>query len=928
MATYVLPQVQVFQSFTATPVAVTNPLPGHVAGGDAWLIRFAESAEQQLGFLGYYDDALDHDFSWPNLPSGATVDETYTKVFIKDALLQYYQTTEGVGSIGGSDDLTKVAGFSNRIASDIVNFADNLPTYPRSDVLLRDVKPGDVARVRAKDLSDNVHTLWTTVQSVKGVTLSPTVGSATSDIDNLANQSDNSSQSQTAGVSNTLTITSVDDSTYDGLTSGFVNETYDLLVTASSVGGDLTTATVRVISGSGTDDQAAINPAASASPTTIGTRDMKITWTAGTPGDNLVAGQRWHVIVITSFTHTSATSGGTYTGSKDTTYIVEVTKGGLYAASPQISVTTTNGVDASGPTDVTATGTFVAIGNFGTTIKFNGTGLRKGDRFYVVCAASAVGPMRILVFNNSLDPSIPDNASCDLELFILKASLTVPPDRVDSPPLTNWDQSSSDITIKAGITATDSSWVDAGVPVPLPVTSESSQEYGGVYVEYRAWKPDLSTDVYSISDPGQLDTQLPGALTPDNPLKWGVFNALENNNGVDVKYTAVADPGDPDSWADVLGLLLGRTDIYNLSPMTRDPLVLSLYKAHILDQSSPIQGAWRAGWFNLPGIPLIPLVAAGSIVPNHTAASTSDGEVALATINGSGNLTVTCTSGNAIFQTNGVVAGDSLRANFGTDGFGNVSYDSFTIAEVVSQEVLLLEAGPLAAVNVAAKIEVWRTLTSDQEVNEIIEVAGTYGDKRIRMVWPDQITGSGFTMDGFFLCAALGSLAGGILPHQGMTRLAVSGYTEVPETNRKLTRAQLDKMAAAGIFIVTQDPVSGTVYVRQAVTSAVDQADPQQREEMFIRNLDSVSFQFMSALGPYIGIANVTPGTVLQIQNTLATTIEGLKTDMFTVTLGGQISAGSVTRVVANTTFQDRIAAVVNLTLPFADNGVDLSLAI
>lgn len=927
MATYVLPQVQVFQSFTATPTAVANPLPAHIGGGHAWLVRYADAAEQALGELGFYDESLDQDYPWPNLPSGALVDLSYTELFIQDALLKYYETTEGVGSIGGSDDLVKMPGFSNRIVSDVLSFAANGVGFPRSSQFLRDVKPGDIARVRAKDNDDNVHTLWTSVQSVQGVLLSPVVGSASDDIGNADTQSSDSSQSQTAGLSNSLTITAVNDTAYNGLTSGFINETYDLLVTASSIGGDLTTATIRVISGSGTDDQPAISPSASASPTPIGTRGLTVTFTAGVGGDNLVAGQKWHVIVIKAFTEPTATSGGTYTGTANTTYIVQVIKGGLYADSPQISISTTNGVDASGPITITGSNVAAPVGNFGTTIKFTvGTGIRAGDRYYITVTASVAGPMRVLAFTNSFDPSVPDNASCDLELFILNPALQVPQDSA-SPPALNWSQSATEVTVNAGITATDPSWALDGVPQPLPVVSEADQDYGLVFVQYRAWRADLAGAIFTISDPAQLNTQIAGDLTPDNPLKWGLFNALENNNGVSVAYSAVANPDDPDSWADMLGLLLGRTDIYNLVPLTINPTVLALYEAHINDQSSALQGDWRVGWFNLPGVPEIPIVAAGSDVPNHTAPSTSDGNVALATINGTDNLTLTCTSGNADFQTNGVAAGDIVRAVFTTDGFGNPTYQSFTVASVTSQEVLVLVAGPTMAVNVAAKFEVWRTTTGDQEVAEIIKIVGSYASTRIRAVWPDEITGAGFTFPGYHLCAALGALASGILPQQGMTRLAVAGYTDVSRTTQHFTRAQLDALAGAGVFIVTQDPVSGQVYVRQGVTTAAEQTDPQQREEMFTRNLDSVTFQLMAALAPYIGVANVTPGTLSQVKNTIVSTIETLKSAS-TTTLGGQVTDGSIVSANADPTFQDRVDVVLTLIMPFALNGIELSLSI
>jgi hypothetical protein len=66
-----------------------------------------------------------------------------------------------------------------------------------------------------------------------------------------------------------------------------------------------------------------------------------------------------------------ATSGGSYTGTEDQTYTVEVTTGGA-PGTAQITVTST-GSDSSGPTTVTAWDTPVAVGNYGVTISFSST---------------------------------------------------------------------------------------------------------------------------------------------------------------------------------------------------------------------------------------------------------------------------------------------------------------------------------------------------------------------------------------------------------------------------------------------------------------------------------------------------------------------------------------------------------------------------
>ena len=68
MATYVLPQVLVFQEFSIVPAAAATPLAAHISGPHAKLIRYAEADERDTGKLDYYDRLLDTAFALPGRP--------------------------------------------------------------------------------------------------------------------------------------------------------------------------------------------------------------------------------------------------------------------------------------------------------------------------------------------------------------------------------------------------------------------------------------------------------------------------------------------------------------------------------------------------------------------------------------------------------------------------------------------------------------------------------------------------------------------------------------------------------------------------------------------------------------------------------------------------------------------------------------------
>lgn len=948
MPTYVLPQVLVFQDFTLVPAAVANPLRAHISGPHASLLRYADEDERPLGKLGYYDRLIDTDYLWPNRPAGGKADHTYTKLWMKDALLKYFQDTISQGST-----ITKLSGYNNRVRSATVNFAANGDDYERHSSLLdRDVAAGDVAKVRGVDGDGESVTLWTYVKRIIADQTTAVVATVEDDASNAADQGDSATVTQSAGPLNCVSATA-DISAYDGLESGFITETYSVLVTQSSVNADHTKAKLRIISGSGEDDVAEKTPSAAGVATAIGARGLLLTFneadsvacsasaaTDDVTADDLIAGQRFEVTVQKAFTAPVATSGGAYDNEADTTYIVEITRGGSLDGSvlPQFKVTTTNGIDLSGPTTVTGAGTEFDVGSKGVLIEWDTLALRKGDRYYINATGSTDGPMRTLELGHNLDTGIAGGSEVDVTLFIRKPLLEISKNRTGFAPLVNFEMTETEVTVKSGIVAYDETWTDEGVPEALDVYSEESKKFGELYVETRYWLQDLCNEVGTIRDVGEINTAISGALHPDNPLKWGVFKALENANGAEVKFTSVCDPDDDEKWADVLEKLLGRDDVYGLVPLTRNRTVLDLYAAHAKSQSGPEQALWRVLWTNLEGVPEIPVISAGSTVPGHTEATTEDGEVALAVVeddpdtSGSQYTIVRFIGGNVELLTKGVRAGDIFRCLYTSDGFGNAEYTEYVIDEVQSEDQLRLLTGPDAPISIAAKAEVWRALTATEESTEVATNAGAWGDRRVRATWPDTIEASGTVMEGYFLNCSLAGLCSGVLPHQGLTRLEIVGYTDVSRTTSKFNRAQLDVMAGAGTWIVTQD-LSGTdtnlgqIYTRHAVTTG-SYDDINQREEMITRNVDSISYRFKDHFRPFIGVTNVTPVIQSRLELETENLIRVLQTEAATENLGGQLINGTIVELAPSLVFKDRYVIKIDCEVPYPFNNAEVHLLI
>lgn len=918
---YVLPQVLVYQEFRVAPTAVEAPRQAHITGGHARLFRYDDEDEKATISLGEYDYVTDQVYSWPERPAGSQVDFDYVKLYVDGAKLRFFQDLIGSGGL-----VAPVSGYKNRIRSAAHAFKDNGTDFPRSDDLNdRDVKVGDTVYVRGVGTDAENYELWTTVRGFSGEVVAATVEAVEDATTNKVDQSAASSVDN-LGVSNTITLT-VDATDYDGRVDGDIDETYTIEVTQASVGGDLTTARLRVTTASGRDQDSAVEPAGVGGLTAIGARGLKVefdrnetTSASSAAGledispDDLVVGHKWRVRVVQAFTAPVATSGGTFTGTRDTTYIVEVTKGGAFADEPEITVTTTTGVDKSGPTKVTAAATAFAAGTKGVTVSFTGvSGLRKGDKYYVEAVAETEGSMQTLILADDLPELIQTASDLDLKLYI-KKDIEVEKNRVTEPPLVNWDTADTQFTVEAGITLYDDSWTLDGDLVALPL------EGGDLYVEYRAWLPTYVGELESAFDVADLPNLL-GQAHPDNPLYWGVYMACLNANGQPVRFTAVQDPSDTDAWLTQLDILIGRKDVYNLVPLTTNQVVLDAFKAHVESQSSPENGRWRG---------LVCTIAVDKIRPIVTADTTTDGEPALATLSDDPQTTGTqytrlsVPAGNAKFITNEVEPGDTVRFLYSTDGFDNDTYVEFVVDEVLSENTLRLTSGGEVAITVAQKVEIHRTLTPSGLVQEVVDAVGRYASRRVVAIVNETVGNAGFTFPGYFLAAAIAGLRSAVNPHQGLTNVAVAGIDDAGTLVKGFNGSQLNEIAAAGGWIVIKTP-DGNFITRHAVTT--DNTDLNRREEMIRVNVDDISYQLLAVLEPYIGQANVVADVLTDMRNTLSSALDELTVNK-TPRIGPQLVSFTIRELRQHALLKDRVVIIVDLVVPYPINNIELRLVV
>jgi hypothetical protein len=525
----------------------------------------------------------------------------------------------------------------------------------------------------------------------------------------------------------------------------------------------------------------------------------------------------------------------------------------------------------------------------------------------------------------------------DLKLFI-KDNIEISRVRPEADQLTNFWFEDTQVCIQEGITAYHPEWTSAGAEQPLPI------EKGKVYSEYREFLADLADEVNAISDVADLD-DIAGQLHPDNPLKWGVYKALSNSNGTVVKYTAVAHPveyhpenyrvtgPDLDSWVQVLERIKGRDDMYNLIPLTYDRLVQNLWAAHIGGESNEIANNWKAGFFSLKAQPKQLVVGQNALIAG-VLGNVMEDEM-LATLKDDPNATGTqftllqvptgTTFASGYFITNDVRPGDIVRYNFSVDQFGEEQYEEYVVDQVLSENSLLLYTGADAAVTVPQRFEIWHNRNRNEIAEDIAQQAGSLSNRRVCAVWPDQVGEAGITQPGYYLAAALAGLVSGVVPHQPLTNVEVAGFDDFTRSYKYFNETQLNRMAEAGVWIVTEDR-DGTPHTRHALTT--DNLDLNRREEMIRRNVDSMSYLFLRRLRPFIGRTNVQPGMIRRLSYEVSAIIKFLSNNGFTEELGSQLISGEIRKLQVHPLLKDRIEIVLDLVVPAPLNNIELHLVV
>ena len=449
-----------------------------------------------------------------------------------------------------------------------------------------------------------------------------------------------------------------------------------------------------------------------------------------------------------------------------------------------------------------------------------------------------------------------------------------------------------------------------------------------VYLSYKALRTYLSGDFVDITTSSDVVANL-GAADVDNPLATACAVVL-GNTSVSFKVLPI-ETDDNEGYIKALDILSTTEKVYAIVPLTQDKTVVSAYAAHCTAQSLPEKSRWRICYANLamPTTKVLVETNDGTLAKGATAAGDNPATNYVKDI------------ANGAFVTNAVVVGDFIDV-YTTGATPTYQYSlkvmnvqNDTVVETYVDRYVKTDEGytpdtttptQVIAVDTEVQYEVCRVLSTAGIAEEMVSIAASFANKRLRLVEPDTvlmtINGIDYIMPGYYLCAAYGAMRAGLPPHQGFTNLGVGGIKRIYRSNKMFKDTQLDEMAGGGIFWVVQDSVDAQPYCIYQTTTDTTQLET--IEDSVVATIDYCSKYYKDNLKAVIGKFNVNNISVKYVTTVINDITDKLTRATYPY-IGSVLISGTLKSV---ETKADKIIPTVTIEVPFPVNAVDLYLEV
>ena len=294
----------------------------------------------------------------------------------------------------------------------------------------------------------------------------------------------------------------------------------------------------------------------------------------------------------------------------------------------------------------------------------------------------------------------------------------------------------------------------------------------------------------------------------------------------------------------------------------------------------------------------------------------------------------------ATFLTSGVIAGDYVEVPAAGQVDFSGATDTYVIEQVLSENRVLIAGteGELPSTTAGAPsaselYRIGRSLDKDGQVAELEAITQAYNQSRLVMVWPDKVLVSGVTnaktgvqsqLPGYYMAAAVGGMVAGNAPHQNFSSLSINGFDQIFNSSGYFSDSQIDKLSAAGWYVILQDTPASAPYCVHSVTT--DPTSLETSELMIVKNFDYVSLFYKGLLKPFLKGYNVTEDTLDLIKDAFDSGTTELKSQV-RPKLGAPLISGSLVSIEVLAGSADHVQLVGEVQLPRMLNLLTLILS-
>lgn len=543
-----------------------------------------------------------------------------------------------------------------------------------------------------------------------------------------------------------------------------------------------------------------------------------------------------------------------YSATVGTSYVIEVVKGGdntssNFAVGTRLRIYDTAGLGPVQTVDLTGTTYNIALGvhNLKLNINTNATAspdLVTGDKFIIGVTSATVDPS--IIAGVKLD-----GPAVNTVAYNTNGKISVDVRETFTGELTP-ENTNAGLAVVAGA---NSAVYPAGLRVliakTVPTYSPFITGFGKLIVTFKAaLKPTILEGPQKVTSRAAVTAGQFGELHIENDLAYGVYQMFTGAGDSTIHALRTAGESSAD-FAAAVRKIRGVDVHYALVPLTEDLATIKLLAEHCEEMSNPDNMNFRRLYFG----------------------TSSPGEYVMWGADHNGAYRKATLNGDTVI----VSPDDAPVSNFLTAYTGDkLSFlslvEPLVITEILSATSVRVANPPVGGLQTPSAFKLLKPDTAENVIDYVSARSRAVNSRRAVNVWCDSptVTTNGRTVvvPASFIAAEVGGLRSALKPQQGLTMTEIASVTAAPAMFARFTPEQLDRAAANGVMVITQEIEGGEIFIRHQLTTRTGDGALQHEDNPGVV-VDAFSYRIKDKFRNFIGKKNATDATIAEIRTEL-----------------------------------------------------------